>query len=213
MKSYLEKNVQTYDLLAEEYKERKKDYEISDKGIIRPFADYLKDNFKSINVLELGPGSGLNLQMFSEEGFNTTAIDISQKIIDVARQSSPKTKYIHDDFLAYNFEKIKYEGIFAKAFIHLFPKKDAILVIKKMRDLVVPKGEIFISTTLHEVSEEGFIKKSDYFGEPERFRKRWTEKELIETINNLNLDIILKYYFIEENRNKHWINLTLKKEG
>lgn len=213
MKDYLQKNMQTYDLLAEEYKKRKKNYENSDRQIIKPFIDYLKENFDTPNVLELGPGSGLALKIFSEEGFNTTAIDISKNIIEISKECSPKTSYLWGDFLEYDFGKAKYDGIFAKAFIHLFPKKDAILVIKKMRGLLSPKGMIFIGTTLHDKPEEGFAKKEDYPNEPERFRKKWTEKELYEVADKLSLNVVTTALNFEKDKNKVWIKfLLIKKE-
>jgi SAM-dependent methyltransferase len=212
MKNYLKTNMQTYDFLAEEYKNRKKNYEISDRKIMQSFIDYLKNNFKKAHVLELGPGSGLALQILSEEGFNTTAIDISKKMIKISKEASPNTEYIHSDFLEYDFGKVKYEGIFAKAFIHLFPKEDAVLVIKKMMDILAPNGIIFIGTTLHENPEEGFIKKEGYPNEPERFRKKWTKKELEEIIKKLSLKIISKKLNFEKEKNKTWIKFLLNKK-
>ena len=211
MKDYVKNNQKVYDRLAQEYKERRKDYIVSERKIAAPFINYLKRTFDKIRILELGPGSGLNLSYFLQENFKTTAIDISQKIIDVARQIAPKTEYIHDEFLEHDFRQTKYEGIFAKAFIHLFPKKDAILVLKKIKALLVPGGAVFVATTVHPKSEEGFFEKKDYAGKLKRFRKMWTEKELLDLISALGFKIIDKGYHIEEDKEKIWINLVIIK--
>jgi 2-polyprenyl-3-methyl-5-hydroxy-6-metoxy-1,4-benzoquinol methylase len=118
MKAYIKLNQKAYDALAEEYKQKMQEYIISDRKIVAPFIDCLKINFKKISVLELGPGSGLNLSYFEKEGFETTGIDISNEIIKISQEMAPKTKYIFGDFLEYNFGKSKFESIFAKAFIH-----------------------------------------------------------------------------------------------
>jgi len=193
--------------LAQEYKYKMPGYIKSERKIAIPFINYLKNTFGLIRVLEIGPGSGLNLSYLEKEGFKTTAIDISKNMIRVAGEVAPNTKFIHGDFLEYNFKKSSFEGIFAKAFIHLFPKKDAIQVLKKIKRLLVPKGAVFIATTVHPKPEEGYFEKTDYIHKLTRFRKKWTEKELIETLKSLNYNIINKGYYIEKDKNKKWINL------
>ena len=105
----------------------------------------------------------------------------------------------------------KFEGIFAKAFIHLFPKEDAIIVLKKIFNMLEEKGIAFIATTVHERSEEGFFEKSDYNKKLKRFRKRWTEEELLEEIKKAGFTIKDKDYHIEPDKKKKWINLVVVK--
>jgi len=212
MKDYIKLNQKTYDRVAKEYRERAKEYIVSEKNITSPFINYLKKHFKSIKVLELGPGSGLALSYLNDEGFDTTAIDISKEIIKISRERSPKTKYIHSDFLKFDFGKIKFEGVFAKAFIHLFPKKDAIIVLRKIYNLLVSNGVVYLATTVHEESEEGFFEKLDYKEKLKRFRKRWMEEELIEEVRKIGFEIVIKNYTDEEDKNKKWVNLYLVKK-
>ncbi len=211
MKEYIKTNQEVYDNLAEEYKQKMHDYVISDRRISAPFIDYLKNNFSKIRVLELGPGSGLVLSYFEKEGFKTTAIDISRKLLRVSQETAPKTRYLFGDFLAFDFGKLKLEGIFAKAFIHLFPKEDAQIVLKKIFDLLENNGAAFIATTIHEKSEEGFFEKTDYNQKMKRFRKRWVESELLEEITKIGFTIYHKDYNIEPDKEKKWVNLVVVK--
>ena len=209
MKDYVKVNQKVYDRLAREYNERLKDYMISDRKITAPFINYLKDKFDNATILELGPGSGLCLSYFEFEGFQTTAIDISKEILSVSKKNAPKTKYLFGDFLEYDFGTSKFEGIFAKAFIHLFPKKDALFVLRKILGLLTKNGVAFIGTTIHKKSEEGFFEKSDYKEKLKRFRKKWTEKELIEEVEKVGFKILKKAHHSEPDKNKNWINLLL----
>ncbi len=211
MKEYIKTNQEVYDNLAEEYKQKMHDYVISDRRISAPFIDYLKNHFNKIRVLELGPGSGLVLSYFEKEGFKTTAIDISRKLLRVSQETAPKTRYLFGDFLAFDFGKSKLEGIFAKAFIHLFPKEDAQIVLKKIFDLLENNGAAFIATTIHEKSEEGFFEKTDYNQKMKRFRKRWVESELLEEITKIGFTIYHKDYNIEPDKEKKWVNLVVVK--
>lgn len=213
MKEYIKANQAVYDILADEYKQKMQDYLISDRKIAAPFINYLKEHFVKVRVLELGPSSGLNLNYFEKEGFKTTAIDISVEIIRVSRETAPKTKYLFGDFLAYDFGKSRFEGIFAKAFIHLFPKEDAVAALKKIIELLSPGGAVFIATTVHERSEEGYFEKTDYNKKLKRFRKRWTERELLDAVNEIGFKTLHKNYHIEPDKGKKWINLVLVKRS
>ena len=194
MKNYVRVNQIVYDDLAKEYQQKMQEYIISDKKITAPFINYLKNHFDKIRVLELGPGSGLNLSYFENEGFDTTAIDISKEILRVSKEMAPKTNYLHEDFLEFNFSNLKFEGIFAKAFIHLFPKKDAVIALRKIFHLLEEDGIAFIATTIHENSDEGFFEKSDYNKKMKRFRKKWTETELLEEVKKVGFVVFDKSY-------------------
>ncbi len=211
MKEYIKSNQEVYDHLAEEYRRKMQDYVISDRKIAAPFIEYIKNHFTKAKVLELGPGSGLNLSYFEKEGFETTAIDFSREILRISQKAAPKTKYLFGDFLAYDFGKSRFEGIFAKAFIHLFPRHDASMVLEKIFDLLDDDGAAFIATTIHEKSEEGFFEKTDYNKKMKRFRKKWTESELLDEITRVGFTVYDQGYHLEHDKEKKWINLVLVK--
>lgn len=207
MKEYIKTNKLVYDQLAGEYQDRLKKFIIRDKKITAPFIDYLKQTFRKIKVLDLGPGSGLNSSYFAQAGFTTTAIDFSLKMIEVAKKNSPKTKFILGDFLEYDFKNLKFEGIFAKAFIHLFTKKDTMIVLKKINNLLVPKGVLFVATTFHQKSAQGYFAKKDYQNKLRRFRRKWTEAELILTLKDAGFKIKLIKKGYDAELDKKWINI------
>lgn len=208
MLNYIEINKRCYDRLAKEYESRRKKYKISNRKVVMGFINYLKRGFEKIRILELGQGSGLDLISFEKEGFHTTAIDISKEMIKVSKKVAPKTKYICENFLKYDFDKHKYEGVFAKAFIQLFPKKDAVKVLKKMKSLLVNGGILFIGTTVHKLQKEGFFIKEDFDNKVKRYRKEWVEKELVSEVKKVGLNILdKKYNYDVLNKNKKWVSI------
>jgi ubiquinone/menaquinone biosynthesis C-methylase UbiE len=80
------------------------------------------------------------------------------------------------NFLKLDFKK-QFDGVFAFAFIHLFPKKDAVRVLEKIHRILKPGGMLYVGTTESKESKEGWEVKADYQGEHKRFRKRWIEEE------------------------------------
>ena len=183
MKKYLVVNKDAYNNLADQYKSRLNEYKFKDKVLLATFINLAKTKADRAEVLELGPGSGLALQIFEEEGMRTYAIDIADKIIAVAKHSSPNTTFINDDFLQHDFGTKKFDAICAKAFLHLFPKDDA--------------------------PTEGYEEKHDYSESPRRYRKKWTEAELLEALTH-TWRIVEKNYNTE--RSKRWLALTLQKK-
>ena len=209
MRDYVIINKKVYNNLAKEYCKRVKKCFFHNERITKPFIEYLKQNINMPKILELGCGNGLNLVAFEKEGLEPFAIDISNKMIGISKKRTINTKYFYGDFLEYDFKDLKFDGIFASAFIHLFSKKDAILVLEKIKNLLTNKGIIFLSTTIHQNSEEGFFEKEDYCGGFKRFRKKWIINELINTLKDLKFQIIRWDFYLEEERKKLWVNLIL----
>lgn len=210
---YISTNRRAYDLLAPQYRARAFADREKDVGIIAPFAHYLDQEFGSgARVLDVGPGHGINLAMLSDAGFRVTGIDISQEMLDVARSHCPAAELIHADFLNAPFLAASFEGIFAKASIHLFPKADAIRCLTKMSDLLVDKGMLYVATTASSHSAEGYSEKSDYRDSPVRFRKHWTPSELLDGVTSVGLTVFSSSYNWEAGWNKRWFNVwALKK--
>ena len=71
------------------------------------------------------------------------------------------------------------------------------------------EGKILIYTTIHDKSEEGYYEKEDYSGNIIRFRKKFTEEELVE---ECNFEIVYKMYTEEPDRNKKWLTYIIKKQ-
>ena len=201
-----------YDSLAQEYAERVEHYKHVTIQVAAPFIKALEMNFANVHVLELGCGAGLNLMYFEHAGFKSTAVEISGKMISFSRRIAPKTKYIHANILEYTFPNVKYEGIFAHAFIHLFKTNDLERLMVKIMRLLVDGGMLFISTTKHEEADEGYITKHDYKSiNIKRYRKQWTEGELLHFFGRYDLQIVFHGEIDESDKGKLWMYFVLKK--
>jgi SAM-dependent methyltransferase len=201
-----------YDSLAIEYKSRIETYKIlaECRATVVPFIKLVTSKFgKGSRVLEIGPGSGLDILDFCSAGFETTGIDISANMIDVAKETSPKSMFINDDFLKHDFD-CDFHGVFARAFIHLFPKCIAIDMLNKMKRILVDGGVLFLGTTEHDHSSESVSIKEDYNSDMPRYRKRWTRAELESCISDVGMKTE-KIYYHRESEQKNWIMLIATK--
>ncbi|HEY8781059.1 MAG TPA: class I SAM-dependent methyltransferase [Mucilaginibacter sp.] len=208
---YIEVNRRAYDQLSDEYIKRSlivSDFETPAGYLVESALQYTKRN-KELSVLEVGPGSGKAIQYFETLRCRTTAVDLSGKIIELAKINSPSTIFIHANILELNFLPCQFDVIFAGALIHLFPKFDAIKLIKKFCIWIKKDGVLFISTTINDKSEEGFSIKSDYENSVKRFRKKWTETEFRDLISEY-FTILNTIYTDEKDRNKIWVGHICK---
>jgi 2-polyprenyl-3-methyl-5-hydroxy-6-metoxy-1,4-benzoquinol methylase len=161
--------------------------------------------------LDVGCGPGLSTNIFTINGFNVKALDISSGMVAVAKKNAPLAKIEQGDFLLYSSKK-KFHGIFMQAFIHLFSKKDCQLVLDKINELLEDNGVCLISTTISPVSKEGFFIKKEYLKVEKRFRKFWRKRELEDFLKK-EFDMIKVF----ENKdplhlNKVWFNVIVKKK-
>lgn len=92
MKRYIEINKKAYNKLAKEYAKNFEYYSKNkeERKTILPFIKNIKKHFKNPNILELGPGSGLDLTEFEKRKFKTSAIELAKNIIKECKKVAPK---------------------------------------------------------------------------------------------------------------------------
>ena len=81
---------------------------------------FSKPGKSKIRVLELGCGSGNDAIWFAKKGFNVTAVDISEKEINLAKEKSKgisNINYIIDDVHSFSTEE-KFDIIYDRGCIH-----------------------------------------------------------------------------------------------
>lgn len=209
---YITVNRRAYDELASEYRERAGADRIRDAKIIAPMATYLKERFgEGARILDIGPGNGVNLAMFQELGFRVSGIDLSSRMIEVAREFCPTADLRLGNFLTSPYSPASFEGVFSKASIHLFPKKDAVLVLRKVADILVDNGMLYVTTTVSHAPNEAYSEKRDYLSSAVRYRKSWTPMELLKAIADAGLTVYAQGHNTEEDRCKHWFNVWATK--
>lgn len=205
--SKLQQHKKVYDLLSKEYEQRVKILTPITKDAMEWFSSYIKPRGK---ILDIGCAVGIAVKILSEKGFDVSGIEISPNMAKFAKQRNPKSNIITGDFLNTNFHK-KFDAILAFAFIHLFPKKEIPVVLKKIKDSLKPNGVVLISTTESSISKEGWRIKKDYGIKEKRFRKLWTKKELSDTLGKNGFDILSIKKFTDP-IGKKWMDFIIKND-
>lgn len=200
-------HTKTYDVLADEYEERVEAL----KPITEHALSYLiRDLKKGSKILDVGCAVGYTLEILSKAGMHPEGIDISPSMTKYARKRNSDCKIVTGDFMTEHYSAHSFDAVLLYAFIHLFPYDMAINCLDKIVSILKPGGYIFFSTTKSAVSSEGFENKHDYKTSVQRFRKRWTRKELEDTLRTYNLEVIHKVD-IKDEFGKVWMDYVARK--
>ena len=206
---YIEINKKAYDTLAFEYDTR--EHEI-DESFWHNIYNDIKMNDIDLKLLEIGPGSGRNIKILKDYNSNIdiTAVELSSNLCSVIKKNNPDIKLINDDILKVNLDD-EFDIIEAIATIHLFPKEDALKLLKKIYNLLKKDGFLIIGTTINENDEEGFYIKEDYNTKINRFRHKYTKQSFEKLLIDSGFKIYKPYIIEEKSRNKIWYDIVVKK--
>ena len=219
MKKYLRCNKETYNQLSEEYKDRrdhKSEFEEDLDVLGGTVLGYVKTEDtkeRDLNVLEIGPGAGQMLRYFESHRCKTIGVELSEKMAEYAKVYSPQSIIINDDVNNVNFLDCQMDIVYIGATIHLFPHEDAVSVMNKVFGWLKEGGVLFINTTIHKNTYEGYFRKDDYKEKGERYRFYWTELDFEKFVISKGFKILERIYTDEVDRKKKWLAFVCKKEG
>jgi len=138
-KKILADNKKIYDLLAKEFSATRNQNWPEVSKLIK----YVK---KGDKVLDLGCGNGRLYKILKNKEVEYIGVDISKKLIEIARKNYPKTRFLVADALNLSFLKSSFDLIFAIAFLHHIPSKTLQLrVLKNCFKVLKENGLIILS--------------------------------------------------------------------
>lgn len=146
------------------------------------------ERFKSMlpeggSVLDVGCAYGRDLVTLAKD-FSVTGIDVSEMMLEEARELVPQATLIHGDIL--DAELGAFDGIWASAlFVHI-PRKKAFKLLKKFASLLKPDGVLFVST------KEGETDGMEYdprYG-VEKFHAYYSKEELEQLLRKSGFTVL-----------------------
>jgi SAM-dependent methyltransferase len=152
----------SYDRVAAHYAT-----EYFDELARKPFDRRLLDQFaKSVagkgEVFDVGCGPGQIARYLKDRGVNVRGLDLSEKMIDAARNLSPDIPFDRGDMLALDQPSDSLAGIVSfYAVIHL-QREHVTRALKEMFRVLQPEGRLLVS--FH--GGEGQLHRDEWYGEP-----------------------------------------------
>ena len=161
------------------------------------FAELLPSSGK---VLDAGCGVGLPVSLFLvKNGFNVTGVDISQRMIDLAKENVPEGSFYRKNILTLDFPDNSFDGIICVYTLWHIPRKNHSSIIGNFHRMLKEDGILVLNTGIHE--SEGM---SQFFGEP----MLWSTNDPMKTlafIKELGFDIIFEGVLSLGGERQYWI--------
>jgi ubiquinone/menaquinone biosynthesis C-methylase UbiE len=155
---------------------------------------------KNAHVLDVGCGAGIPTTKFLiNRGIKVTGIDLSDKMLSLARVNVPSAEFIKMDTNQLKFEENTYNGIVSVYTLFPVPRNNHIQIFKKFFEILKPEGILLINTGISE--SEG---KSYFFGVP-MFWSNYNPKTTLELVKKAGFSIIFEGVLERGGEYQYWI--------
>lgn len=198
MSSFINKD--SYNKIAPEWTKIRNQSFVS--KLVMDFADKIIPQGK---VLDIGCGSGYLSKYLSERAFQITGIDVSEKMIEIAKsQNIPHAGFVVSDFFDF-LSTAKFDGIIAwDSFFH-FPKKKQEVIYYKAESLLNSGGYLLFT---HGNADDEHI--DEMMGEP-FYYSSLSKDRVCKILTRLGLDIeYVQENFTEKDSHRDLVTLAKK---
>lgn len=107
------------------------------------------------SILDLGCGPGRDLVAFRDAGHDPVGLDGSAAFVAMARGMTG-CEVLHQDFLALDLPRARFDGIFANASLFHVPRQELPRVLGELHGALKPRGVLF-SSNPRGGNEEGWV--------------------------------------------------------
>lgn len=106
--------------------------------------DFLKLIGKGGKILDAGCGPGVDVAYIASKGFDVIGIDLSEKMLEIAKRKNPRIYFQKADIRKLNFKPNTFNGIIASFSLIHIPKKDVNKTVDNFYKLLKSRGVIYI---------------------------------------------------------------------
>lgn len=152
------------------------------------------------HVLDVGCGAGIPTAKFLiERGIKVTGIDLSDKMLSLARENVTKARFIKMDMNKLDFKENTFDGIISVYTLFHVPKKSHFEIFQEFFRILKPAGILMINTGVSE--SEG---TSIFFGVP-MFWSNFNPKTTLYLIKKTGFSIISEAILERGGEYQYWI--------
>lgn len=205
MISNLQKTINWYDSHAEEYSKKiKAKSPISE---IEKFVEYLP---KGALVLDAGCAAGRDSEHLHDFGLSTIGIDLSSKLIKIAKANYPQLEFIEGDLLSLPFTDNKFTGVWASAsLVHLENEKQLKKALLELKRVLKDEGVLYLSMQNRGDQPSGWV--DDYHSREGRFFQFISFEDLTKLVKAEGFEILSSFKRESSRPEIEWSVFYLKK--
>ncbi len=160
------------------------DLRVKSPGELVPFLELLVPNGR---VLDLGCGSGFDLQWIRRSGREGVGIDAAPSRARIAREQNPGAEILEKNFLFYSPKESEWDGVWANRSLHHDSPEAVQRVVAGVFRGLRPGG--IFGVVVYEGSGGFQDREGDYLG-PSRSLHPWREKALCSLLEQTGFQIL-----------------------
>ena len=147
---------------------------------------YFQSLLPSGRILDVGCGAGRDSILFTRGGFNYVGIDLSDSMLESAREVNPLAQFSKMDIYSLDFPKGWFDGFWAAASILHTPKSRVDLMLTEIVRVIRPGGVGFVA--VKEGKGEGMVYQDRW--KVNRFFALYQQEELKEVLEKAGMDVL-----------------------
>lgn len=172
---------------------------------INYFAKLLKPHSK---ILDVGCAAGRDSRIFKDLGFDVIGIDLSEKLLEIAKRNNPDITFKKADFRSIPYPNDSFDGLWVNAVFHHIDREEMITALKEFRRVLKANGILYIRTKQGKGNWKG---REELALNEEREFTLLSSKDLESMIKKIGLSKIELYSKKDKTRDLYWIILFCKK--
>jgi ubiquinone/menaquinone biosynthesis C-methylase UbiE len=196
----------TYDRIARDYAEDHK-RDTWSLAMVERFVQLLS---KRARVLDVGCGPGWEAQRFARAGFRVTGIDISPKLIALAKRRVLRGRFIVGDMRSLPFAAGTFHGICAKASLLHLQRREVPSVLASFRRVLKRGGLLLVA--VKEGRESEVVREREYGYRFERPFTYFGYRELTRMLERAGFHIREELRYVKRKPGKRpWLQLIAQR--
>ncbi len=185
----------SYDKIGHMYDEHRDIHKIDKE--LQMFLEVLPEN---AYVLDAGSGAGRPTSDFlTKNGINVMGIDISEKMINLAKVNVPKAEFQQGDMKDLKFPPETFDGVISLFSLFHVPREKHEQVLRGFQKILKKGGTLLINTGT--TAHEGITR---FFGEP-MFWSNYDPKITLRIVKMLGFQIIMEGKLFRGGEVQYWI--------
>lgn len=205
--SFLATTTRSYDHTAAAYSE--KTLAIDTGKQIATFNSHLKPDSL---ILDVGCGPGRDAKRFVDLGHRVIGIDLSEKLLDIARLHAPGANFHYMDLQHLRFPDASFDGVWAMSVLMHLEKKDLPGALTECARVLKPNGPFYLS--LKRGEGEGLENDARYG--VQKYFAYYTDREAQDLLWGLGLDVLefeTAGTIDQSYATKPWMDIFLRKRS
>ncbi|MBI4058164.1 class I SAM-dependent methyltransferase [Candidatus Gottesmanbacteria bacterium] len=168
---------------------------------------------KGGKILDAGCGSGRDVLYFIKHNFQAVGVDLSNRLLEIARKKTGKAEFYKQDLRHLDFPKTHFDGIWACASLVHLARHEVLPVLQSFYQLLKPRGVLFLSVKegkgeadVREALSQNFARHYIFF----------TMDELDSLVQRAGFMLVKSYIWSEKDRDStlrdfKWISYFCRK--